>query len=51
VEDAEQVFEFSTHEEKMVAVDINSKFETAPGMKDIDKLIQFKKSLNSYAHE
>jgi phosphoribosylanthranilate isomerase len=51
LEDAERVLDFSVHAEKMVAVDINSKFETAPGVKDMEKLLRFKKILNSKTHE
>lgn len=51
VEDAEMVSDFSVHAAKMVAVDINSKFETAPGLKDMEKLLRFKKILNSKTHE
>lgn len=28
---------------RLYAIDINSRFETAPGLKDVDKLIEFKK--------
>lgn len=30
---------------RLYAIDINSRFETAPGLKDIDKLIEFKTAL------
>lgn len=32
-------------DKRLYAIDINSRFETAPGLKDIDKLIEFKTAL------
>lgn len=51
VEDAQQVLDFSAQAEKMMAVDINSKFETAPGIKDFERLHRFKKIVKSHTHE
>lgn len=45
--DAQAVKDFSAGKPEMFAVDINSKFEVSPGDKDIDRIIQFKKELDS----
>lgn len=41
ISDTQQITEFRTKSEKMYAVDVNSKFETKPGMKNIGLLAEF----------
>ena len=36
---------FRINDERLYAVDVNSRFENAPGLKDIDKLVEFKEQL------
>ncbi len=43
-EDAERIHDF--HHPQCIGIDLNSKFETAPGMKDVTKLQQFLLQLN-----
>ncbi len=43
-EDAERIHDF--HHPRCIGIDLNSKFETAPGMKDVTKLQQFLLQLN-----
>ena len=43
-EDAERIHDF--HHPQCIGIDLNSKFETAPGMKDVTKLQQFLFQLN-----
>lgn len=38
-------FQYSRISKKCIAIDVNSKFETAPGVKKINELIEFKKML------
>lgn len=47
VEDAEELKKFASgkHSGNFFAVDVNSKFETRPGIKDMDKLVEFKVDL------
>ena len=42
-DDAERVRAF--HHEKCIGIDLNSRFETAPALKDINKLKQFIKEI------
>ena len=46
-EELDSVLEFLQKEESKYchAIDVNSKFEIAPGLKDIDKLKEFKNRL------
>ena len=42
-DDAERFLAF--HHEKCIGIDLNSRFETAPGLKDVHKLKEFIKKI------
>lgn len=46
LEDVESIRQFETKQKNIFAVDVNSKFETAPGIKDMEKITSFLKALN-----
>jgi phosphoribosylanthranilate isomerase len=49
-EDADRINDFIGTAHNMLAVDVNSLFETAPGLKDLKKVLQFKQYLNNNSH-
>ena len=46
-EDADDLLQLSKSDNRLLAIDINSKFEIAPALKDISKIKVFKKELGS----
>jgi phosphoribosylanthranilate isomerase len=56
MEEVEQIAEFQTYLQKigkeklLVAIDVNSKFEIEPGVKNIEDLALFKKNLKFQQH-
>lgn len=47
--DVDQILTFSRNAEKMIAVDINSRFEIEPGLKDMDKIARFTEQIKKYS--
>lgn len=47
IDQVQEIISFSQKQPKMAGVDINSKFETAPGLKDPEKVIQFIKKIRN----
>ena len=50
-EDVNMVLDFNIHADKLFAIDINSKFEREPGIKDLEKVERFKNQLKKISHE
>jgi phosphoribosylanthranilate isomerase len=45
IDDAKNVLEFSRKEKNLFSLDVNSKFEVSPGVKDMDLIKQFLKDI------
>ena len=45
IDDAKNVLEFSSKEKNLFSLDVNSKFEVSPGVKDMDLIKQFLKDI------
>ncbi|MFN5440152.1 MAG: phosphoribosylanthranilate isomerase [Bacteroidota bacterium] len=50
LDDVVRINDFIATADHMFAVDVNSQFETAPGFKDLEKVLQFKQYLNNDSH-
>ncbi|WP_143961566.1 phosphoribosylanthranilate isomerase [Litoribacter populi] len=50
-EDAEELVDFQKRNPKMAGIDINSRFELEPGIKDVDMVKTFMEKLTGYENE
>ncbi len=48
IEDVDQIMEIKAHQKNMIGVDINSRFETSPGIKDLDLVNRFIKKIKHH---